>query len=452
MGRDDAYADDIDWLDVGSEDGATRPPRRPWPKWLTLAVTGTAVAVVVAVLNVERRDPVASSARPTPSISSSQPASSTPPAASAAVPARPSLPAVSVTTLGHPLLGVTAGWELFGRGPGWLVRIQPAAGRITRTAVPDLQSGGPVYLVAGSDRVVVRPLDNVAGYVVPDGRPAKPMSPGLNLDGPVFPGPSPDQMWVRPADDHQPVMALATLDGRRLADFVPVPVGSSSLEASADGAGYLLYPGIGGVYDARPGGLRRISTGALVAVGPTGWLAVECDERYRCQTVLISRANGLRRTVSDGELSRDGRGVISPDGSTAAVMTSGPNGVVGLAVIDLASNRVLRIPGIAVSQETMDGAVVFSPDSKLLFVVTADGAVSVINPRTAAVSPLGISLPTLSQLVVRPARHARHASNARPAAEARPARGARPVSSAADKALAVDQALTPTCCRPTPDQ
>jgi hypothetical protein len=218
------------------------------------------------------------------------------------------------------------------------------------------------------------------------------------------------------------------------------------LEASADGAGYLLYPGIGGVYDARPGGLRRISTGVLMAVGPTGWLAVECDERYRCQTVLISRANGLRRTVADGELSRDGRGVISPDGSTAAVMTSGPNGAVGLAIIDLASHRVLRIPGMAVNQETMDGAVVFSPDSKWLFVVTADGAVSMINPRTAAVSPLGISLPALSQLVVRPARHAR------PAAEARSARSARPVSSAADKALAVDQALTRTCCRPTPGQ
>jgi hypothetical protein len=279
----------------------------------------------------------------------------------------------------------------------------------------------------------------------------------------VFPGPSPDRMWVRPADDHQPVMALATLDGRRLADFVPVPAGSSSLEAAADGAGYLLYPGIGGVYDARPGGLRRISSGVLVAVGPTGWLAVECDERYRCQTVLISRANGLRHTVADGEISRDGRGVISPDGSTAAVMTSGPNGAVGLAIIDLASNRVLRIPGLAVSQDTMDGAMVFSPDSNWLFVVTADGAVSVINPRTAAVSPLGISLPALSPLVVRPAPHARPAAHAEPGAQARPAAHARPgaparsaaarlASSAADAALAVDRALTRTCCRPTPDQ
>ncbi len=63
--------------------------------------------------------------------------------------------------------------------------------------------------------MIIRPLDNVPGYLVPDGKPAREMPLQLNLDGPVFPGPVPGQMWVRPADDHQPVMALATLDGRQ---------------------------------------------------------------------------------------------------------------------------------------------------------------------------------------------------------------------------------------------
>jgi len=402
---DDAYADDIEWLDVGSAGGGAVPPRRPWPRWLTLAATGAVVAVVVAALNLVHRDPAAAPASPAPPTPAQ--VSSTPPAPQASAAVQPALPAVSVTELGHPLLNTTAGWELFGRGPGVLVRIQPAAGRITRTAIPDLRSGGPVYLVAGSDRVIVRPLDNVPGYVVPDGRPAEQLPPQLNLDGPVFPGPAPDRMWVRPADDHQPVMALATLGGRRLADFLPVPAGSSSFEAVADGSGYLLYTGIGGVYDARPGGLRRISTGALLAVGPTGWLAVECDERYRCRTVLINRATGLRRTVASGALSRDSRGVISPDGATAAVMTSGPDGAVGLAIIDLAHDRVRRLPDLPVTQEPLNGAIAFSPDSAWLFVASPDGTVSVVNPRTAAVSPLGVSLPALSQLVLRPAPGAR---------------------------------------------
>ncbi|HEX8303956.1 MAG TPA: hypothetical protein VF612_03690 [Jatrophihabitans sp.] len=430
MGRDDAYADDIDWLDVSSADGVggTAPPRRPWPRWLTLAVTGVVIAVVVAVLNLERRDPAASTARPAP-------ASSTPLAPAAA---QPPLAAVSVTELGRPLLNTTAKWELFGRGPGVLVRIEPAAGRITRTVIPDLRSGGAVYLVAGSDRVVIRPLDHVPGYLVRDGRPAEEMSPLLNVNGPVFPGPSPDRMWVRPADDHQPVMALTTLDGQRLPQYIPVPAGNSSFEAVADGGGYLLYTGIGGVYDARPGGVRRISTGALMAVGPTGWLAVECDERYRCRTVSISRANGQRRTVAEGALSRDWRGVISPDGSTAAVTTAGPNGVVGLSLIDLVHNRVRRLPNQLVNQDALNGAMVFSPDSAWLFTVAPAGTVSVINPRTAAVSPLGISLPGLSQLVVRPAPRARPASTVAA------------TSLSAAKALAVAQALTKTCCRPTP--
>ena len=76
-----------------------------------------------------------------------------------------------------------------GRGAGFLVRIQPAAGQLTRTTVPDLLSGGPVYLLAGSDRVVIRPLDNVAGYLVVDGKPARQLSPLLN-QGPILAGPS----------------------------------------------------------------------------------------------------------------------------------------------------------------------------------------------------------------------------------------------------------------------
>jgi hypothetical protein len=445
MGRDDAYADDIDWLDVDSADatGATRPPRRPWPRWLIVVIAVAAVALMVRVLNIEHRDP--SAARPGPPASSSQPAPSRaassarlPPQLSTVVPVQPQQ-APSVTRLGHPLLRTTAGWELFGRGPGVLVRIEPAAGRITETPLPPLQSSGPVSLLAGSDRVIVRPLDNVPGLVVPDGRPAAQLPQLLNVAGPVFPGPSPDQLWVEPADDHQPVMALVSASGRRLADVVPIPDGSGSMEAVADGAGYLLYPGIGGLYDARPDGVRRISTGVLVAVGPTGWLTIECDEHYRCATVLIGRVDGLRRTVLDGVVSRDWGGVISPDGSTAAVVTTGPTGAPGLALVDIAHHRLLRIRGVALTQETMTGAMVFSPDSRWLIVVTADGTVSVVDARTAAVRPLGISLPTLNQLVVRPA------SRARPSHHARAADTARLASSAV-----VNQPLIKTCCQRMP--
>ena len=86
---------------------------------------------------------------------------------------------VTVTEAGHRLLGETVGWDLFGFSPGhvmgvssgWLVRVQFARGRVTRTTVPALLSDGPASLIAGPDQVIIRPLDNVPGYLVPDGQP-----------------------------------------------------------------------------------------------------------------------------------------------------------------------------------------------------------------------------------------------------------------------------------------
>ena len=437
MGRDDAYADDIDWLDVAAADAdGTGPPRRPWPRWLTLTVTGAVVAAVVVAMNVERGNPAATAPRPVPT----QPSSTQPAPETSAAVLQPSSPAVSVTQLGHPLLNTTAGWELFARGPGVLVRIEPAAGRVTRTAIPDLRSGGPVSLLPGPDGVFIRPLDNVPAYLVPDGQPARELSPLLTQSGPAFPGPKPGQIWIRPADDHQPVMALATLDGRRLADFVPVPPGSSAFEATADGAGYLLYQGIGGLYRARPEGIRRISTGVLLAAGPTGWLVNECDARYRCQTVLVARADGRRQTVAERPVGRDSRGVISPDGSTVAVLTSRPEGTVEVTLLDVARGSWRRVLNLAVTQQTFDGALAFSPDSSRLFAIKADGAIAVINPRTSAVRTLGVPLPPLTQLAVRPAAPA---GTAAPAGAASPARRLSPEVAAA---------LTKTCCRPTPQE
>jgi hypothetical protein len=410
----DAYPDgpgwdDVDWLDVNSSAGGAAPPRRPWPRWLTLAVLGAVVAVALIVVNVERRAPSAARSRPTPSASSIPSASSSPapsslpapPETAVAVPVPPAGPAVSVTKLGHPLLDASSGWELFGRADQTLFRIQPAAGRITRTTVPGLLSNGPVFLVAGSDRVIIRPLERVPAYVVRDGQPTRRLPLSLSQEGPVFPGPTSDQMWVLPADAYQPVLALATLEGKRLAGFISVPQESSPLEAAPDGAGYVLVPGTGGLYDARPEGLHRISTGSLLAVGPTGWLVLECDDRHRCKPVLVSRTDRARRVVNAAAPPPGTSGMISPDGATAAMIAPAPNGTMGLFLLDLASGR-RRVLDLSVNQASYYGAAAFSPDSKWLFVVTADGSLAVINPKTGSVGSLGAPLPPLTQLLVRP--------------------------------------------------
>jgi WD40-like Beta Propeller Repeat len=398
VGRDDAHSEDISWLDVGSEPAEPAPPRLPWPRWFTLAVALAVVATGVAALNHARSGPAAArvTAAPTTSASTSRAA----PKTSARATVLPSPRAVSVTRLSHPLLGATAGWELFGRDDGVLVRIQPAAGRITRTTIPDLQTGGPMYLVAGSDQVIIRPLDNEPGYLVPDGKPARQL-PLRNLNGPVFPGPASNQMWV--GGDNDTRMALETLAGARLAGSIPLPQGSSSFNATPDGAGYLLFPGVGGVYDARPDGLRRITTGALLAVGPTGWLVTECDEQDHCHMVLIGRLDGSRRVLNPVSDGRDLRGVISPDGSTAAMVTLSQDGALGLCLLDLASGK-RRVLEVALSQESFDGGVSFSPDGTWLFAITSAKTLAVINSRTGGVGTLGTPLPPLTQLVLRPAR------------------------------------------------
>jgi hypothetical protein len=108
-------------------------------------------------------------------------------------------------SVGHPLLGVRAGWQLFGlaRGrsypwPGEVVRIQLAAGRITETRFPALLSTGPVTLLAGRHQAIVRPLDYVPGYLVPDGARSVPLRGALQNGGIVSPGPRPGESGRSP--------------------------------------------------------------------------------------------------------------------------------------------------------------------------------------------------------------------------------------------------------------
>jgi hypothetical protein len=63
-------------------------------------------------------------------------------------PAKPS--AVTVTEVGHRLLGVRASWDLLSRGPREVCLIELARGRITGAMVPAVRSDGPVSFVAGS--------------------------------------------------------------------------------------------------------------------------------------------------------------------------------------------------------------------------------------------------------------------------------------------------------------
>jgi hypothetical protein len=397
MGRDDDpprdRPDQLDVVEVGGSRDRGRQ-KYPWLWWLPLVLTAGVVVGVVA--------------HPEPGRSPS--VSSTPPQAPTAARSSSSgestaggltSPMPLVTELGRPLLGVADGWELFGRASTEVVRIEFARGRVTRTAVPALASTGPVSFVVGPDSAIVRPLDFVPGYVVPDGQPAHAMTGTLSLGGPALPGPKPGTVWV-PAegDGDHPAMVLVGADGRSTRVSIPILPGMSG-DVGADGAGYLLLNGTGGVYNARPDGVRRITSGALLAVGPTRWLALECDVRYRCATVVIDHGTGARRVIdSTVDQARGSPGAISPDGTTAALHEADPDGATFVHLIDLVSgvDRRLDVP---IDQSFNSAPLAWSPDSRWLFIAGAGGRLFPVDIAAAQVRDLGLALPPIYDLVVR---------------------------------------------------
>jgi hypothetical protein len=370
-------------------------PRRRWAGRFPLLIALVLVAAFVAY-QVHRSNLVAAPAPSTPATTSA------PPSTPAAAPASAStVPAPVASDVGHALLGATSGWELIGLGAEGVVRIQPAAGRITRTPLPPLNTTGPVSLVAGPNWTMVRPLDSVVGYLVPDGQPARELTGELSHGGPVAPGPDDSSVWIIKVTSSGPVMTLIDTQGQPAGPTLAFPRDGGG-QLTPDGTGYLIFEGIGGAYDVRPDGLRRITTGAVVAVGPTRWLALECDDAYRCTTVAIDRRTGARRTLSAPSQAYRPFGVISADGARAAFFTTDPAGLTVTHLVDIASgeDRVLPLP----SQVNGDSSTLaWSPDGRWLFVASPTGTLYTVEAATGQVRDLGVHLPPVSQIVVRPA-------------------------------------------------
>jgi hypothetical protein len=309
-------------------------------------------------------------------------------------------PAVVVSNAGHRLLGVTAGWQLFGYGPGGVVRIQFARGRVTRTAVPAAGSTGPVSFVVGPGQVIIRPLDFVPGYLVPDGHPARRLSGALSHGGTVIPGPRPGTVWVQ-AGFQATSMPLARPDGSTTGGSMRLPPGGRWVVAP-DGRGYALAQGVvtGDSYDVFSGGFRHIA-GRPLAVGPTRWLTVDCRPHNGCSNLVVDPATGARRTLPGPAAMPAGPpGVIAPDGSVAAVVRI-VVGRVTLHLINLAAGTDRQVTVSLDEESASDQTLAWSPDSRWLFVLAAHGALAAVNARTLRVEGLGVTLPPVSQIAVR---------------------------------------------------
>jgi hypothetical protein len=355
--------------------GPPRPPGRRWPHWphWPLIVAGAVVTAVAVVLVLGRH-----------------------PAGPA-----PARAAVTVTEAGHHLLGVQAGWELIGYGPGRAVRVQLARGLVTQTFVPALGSTGPFSFVAGPSQVIIRPWDVEPGYLVADGRPARPLPSGLGQGGETLPGPRPGEVWVQ---TQRRSLSLTRLDGSRTGVSMRLPAGGWWL-ASSNGRGGVLLSGVGETYDVWPGGSWRIG-GMLAAVGPTRWLTVNCYRPHRCTDVVTNAVSGTRQELGGppvSSVSAASPGVIAPDGGMAAIFRVTANGQVTLHLVNLATGADQQI-AVQLSQTVVGaGTLAWSPDSRWLFVITAHGRLAAVSASTLRVEGLGVRLPWLSQIAIRDA-------------------------------------------------
>lgn len=389
--------------------------RRPW---LLYSVVGL-IVVAVLVGTVLRFTGSGNSSRATPSTSSSASADTdsaagrstagqrAEPSARATTPA----PTTDVTVGHRELSGLHLGHgaELFVLGRHALVHLEPATDTVTTTRIEALHDASAA-LVVGSDRVLLQP-DGTGWIVVPDGRPAHHVTTRAEASR-VLPGPEADTVWaLRLSPGRDSSALLRGFDGRDAGDSVRTPAVLELFFAQSDGQGHLLVPGVGGTYRVRPEGVRRVTRGAVLAVGSDMFLAVECTTHARCHVVVIDRSTGKRHTIGTGRQLHQlvqtagkalGYGRVSPDGRTAAVIS-----VLGrprLLLVDLRSGRTtsFRLPLPRSLRMSPDSELVaWSPDSARVYTVF-DDKLWAVDPETARGRVVGLPLDGMRGVAVRP--------------------------------------------------
>jgi len=104
-----------------------------------------------------------------------------------------------------------------------------------------------------------------------------------------------------------------------------------------------------------------ITTGQVLAMGPMGWLTLECDYQLRCFTVAVDRSTWARRVLGPVISTSGPLGLISPDGRAAAIVTQDSSGAGSVHLIDMSTGKDR---GLAVPVRGDGDGVVWSPDGR----------------------------------------------------------------------------------------
>jgi hypothetical protein len=320
----------------------------------------------------------------------------------------PSRAAVSVTLTGRRLLGVRGSWELFAHGPRDLVAIDLARGQITTTVLPAEVTGAPQvsFLVGPHEAIIQSGTGSEPGYVIPDGAPARPLAGRLGGVGPLLPGPKSGEAWQYSWSAGSPVMTLVTLTGRPAGPAIALtpPHHPAPGMPAADGQGGVLLLGSPDeVLDAWPDRRDQVN-GQVIAVGPTRWLLVSCRDAARCRNLVYDPRSGALRAlpgpaVADAAYIWPPDGVVSPDGAAAAVIDTG-TAPPTIRLINLVTGTDSPI-FVPFPRDARSQSMAWSPDSRWLFLAD-NGRLLAVNAGTGRVTGLGLRLPEITQVAVRP--------------------------------------------------
>jgi hypothetical protein len=298
------------------------------------------------------------------------------------------------TDTGGPMLASLTHTELIIHTLDSIVRVDLDRGVVVNTPVPVISSTGPTFMVVGASSVLLRPLDYVTGYLVPDDADAQPLDGRLSAGTLwAYPGDAPGSVWVEPLGARSDRLDLVGFE----TDFAGTSVEFPNLYPwGPDGTGQVVLTGVGGAYVTGSKGLTRVTTGDVFAAGPTKWLVRECDEHHACTTATIDRSTGHKDVLNVDSLAEalvPVTGVITADGQSAAIVR--PTGE--LEVIDLTSGEqhVVATPASV--------APVWSFDGRFLFFVRDANTVSVFDRATGAIMVLPATVDDVEALAVRPA-------------------------------------------------
>lgn len=92
--------------------------------------------------------------------------------------------------------------------------------------------------------------------------------------------------------------------------------------------------------------------------------------------------------------------MIAPDGSAAALLRAGRGGQMTLQLLNLMNGRDHRIDVPLYQGAAGIQTLAWSPDSRWLFVVAVNGAISVVNAHTRHIENIGANIPSVSQIAI----------------------------------------------------